>query len=467
MHTSTPPVAAGPPRATPLAFAALLMGMLMAQLDTNIVVAALPAISADLQAGGAIAAITAVYLLAVTVSTPIHGKLGDLLGRRTVFNGTLIAFAAGSLACALAPSMPVLIAARAIQGIGGGGLVVTAISALAQMFTREELVRRQGHLTGVFALSSLAGPPLGGLLAAGPGWRWIFLVNLPLCAAAAALSQRGLPGRPQDRNRSSFDTRGAALITVIGGSVVTLGSMQSLARNPWGTAAVLAAVAVCALLFAKTERRAAEPLIPPALFGDRAVARSIASTGLAGIALFGTFAFIPLAIKEGTGAGSGETGLLLLALTTGQLAATTMFSILARRYPALWRWGRIALVLGIAGMAALAVLPALHDAPRLVSIPLAIAGMALAGSALGLSMQAYTLIAQGRAQPHQIGSTMGALTFARQLGGSLGAAVFGWLLLTASGTRTGVIIALAAAAICLAAALAAAPRAKDDSATRA
>ncbi|RSM98106.1 hypothetical protein DMB42_44645 [Nonomuraea sp. WAC 01424] len=108
-------------------------------------------------------------------------------------SGTLLAFAAGSLACALAPSMPVLIAARAVQGVGGGGLVVTAISALAQMFTREELVRRQGHLTGVFALSSPARPRLGGLLAAGPGWRWIFLVNLPLCAAAAPCRCGGCP----------------------------------------------------------------------------------------------------------------------------------------------------------------------------------------------------------------------------------------------------------------------------------
>ncbi|WP_260478313.1 hypothetical protein [Nonomuraea sp. WAC 01424] len=167
-----------------------------------------------------------------------------------------------------------------------------------------------------------------------------------------ALSLRGLPGRAQDRGPGSFDTRGAVLVTVIGGSVVALGSVQSLARNPWGTAVVLAVVAVCALLFVRAERRAAEPLIPPALFRDRAVSRSIASTALTGVALFGTFAFIPLAIQEGTGAGSDETGLLLLALTTGQPAATTTFSV----------------------------------------------------------------IAQGRARPDLIGSTMGALTFARQLG---------------------------------------------------
>ncbi|MEV0143749.1 MULTISPECIES: MFS transporter [unclassified Nonomuraea] len=466
MHTSTRTVTARPSRGTRLAFAALLLGMLMAQLDTTIVVAALPSITSDLEAGSAVAGVTAVYLLTVTVSTPVHGRLGDLLGRRALFRGTLALFALGSLGCALAPSMPMLVAARAVQGIGGGGLVVTAISALAQLFAREEMVRRQGYLTGVLALSALAGPPLGGLLAAGPGWRWIFLVNLPLCAAAALLSP-GVPGKPRHQAGVTFDRTGTLLITAGGSGVVALGASESLAHNAPGAAAVLVAVAGCAGAFLRVERRAAAPLIPPSLFRDRGVARSIASTGLAGIALFGTFPFIPLAVQEGTGADSGTTGLLLLALTGGQLAATITFSVLARRRPAMPRWGYLALAMGAAGMTALAVLPALHGAPRPLGLVVATAGMALAGAALGLSMQAYTLIAQGRARPDQIGATMGTLTFARQLGGSLGTAVFGWLLLTAPAERTGLIIALAAAAACLVAALLVAPRPTDDLAGRA
>ncbi len=449
-------------RAIGQAFAALLLGMLMAQLDTTVVVAALPSVATGMAAGGAIAGVTAAYLLTVTVSTPVSGTLGDLLGRRTVFNAALAVFAAGSLACALAPSMPALVAARAVQGVGGGGLVVTAISALAQMFTREELIRRQGHLTGVFALSALAGPPLGGLLAAGPGWRWIFLVNLPLCAIAALLAQRGLPRGPKPRARASFDIRGALLITVVGGGVVALGAVGPLARDLPATAAVLAVTAAGTWLFIRVARRATAPLIPLSLFQDRAVARSVISTGLSGIALFGTFTFIPLAVQQGTGAGSGQTGVLLLALTGGQLAATTAFSVLARRFPGLPRWGRLALVMGIAGMTALACLPALHDLPRAGSVAVAIAGMALAGAALGLSMQAYTLIAQGRARPDQIGATMGTLTFARQLGGSFGTAAFGWVLLSAADPRGGVTVALATAAACLAAAFVVAPRTKDD-----
>jgi nitrate/nitrite transporter NarK len=160
--------------------------------------------------------------------------------------------------------------------------------------------------------------------------------------------------------------------------------------------------------------------------------------------------------------GTGATGTLLLALTGGQLAATAAFAVPARRHPDLPRWGRLALAMGIAGMAALACLPALHDAPRVLGVAVAVAGMALSGGALGLSMQVYTLIAQGRARPDRIGATMGALGFARQLGGSLGAAAFGWVVLTAPGIRTGITIALATATACLVAALAAAPRRGDD-----
>ncbi|MGC5015943.1 MFS transporter [Streptosporangium sp. DT93] len=244
MHTSSAVGTAVPSRAARLAFAALLAGMFMAQLDGNVVVAALPAMAADLRSGGAIAAVTAVYLLTVTVSTPVHGKLGDLLGRRAVFHGALLAFAAGSLACALAPSLPALIAARAVQGVGGGGLAVTAISALAQMFTREELIRRQGYLIGVMALSSLAGPPLGGLLAAGPGWRWIFTVNLPLCAVAALLALRGLPRRPPERARTPFDLAGALLVAAVGGGTVALGpSRPGHGRRRYGGTGPAALVA--------------------------------------------------------------------------------------------------------------------------------------------------------------------------------------------------------------------------------
>jgi MFS family permease len=171
----------------------------------------------------AVAGVTAAYLLTVTVSTPVHAKLGDLLGRRPVFVIALAVFGLASLACASARSTPVLIATRALQGVGGGGLVVTAISALGEMFDRKELIRRQVWLTGVTAVSSLAGLPVGGFLAAGPGWRWVFLVNPPLCAIALVLAARGQPRRHRPGALAGFDTLGAVLIAVTGGGIVALG----------------------------------------------------------------------------------------------------------------------------------------------------------------------------------------------------------------------------------------------------
>ncbi|GAA4385211.1 MFS transporter [Tsukamurella soli] len=432
----------------------------MAQLDTNIVVAALPSIGRELGAPAAVAWVTAGYLLTVTVSTPIHAKLGDLLGRRFVFVLSLAVFGIGSLACASAPSMPALIAARALQGIGGGGLVVTAISALGEMFDRDELIRRQIWLTSVTAISALAGPPVGGLLAAGPGWRWIFLVNPPVCIVALVLAARGLPRRHQTGALAAFDTLGAILIAMVGGGIVALGSSHALATSPLWAPLIAVGVLAAIIAFVHTERRARSPLIPPSLFTVPTLARSITVTGLTGIALFGTFTFIPLAIQAGTGADGGRIGTLLLALTLGQHAVTTTFAVLARRHPQLTVWGRLGLVLGTVGLSLIAAVPVLPTHASPLPTVLAIIGMALAGAALGLSMQAYTLLAQTTAPHDSFGAAMGTLTFARQLGGSLGTAAFGWLLLTIPDRDRALTVVLAAAAIIIAAAIPYAPRRK-------
>lgn len=447
---------------TRVGFCALVLGMLVAQLDTTIVVAALPTIGVELGARDAVAGVTAAYLLAVTVSTPVHGKLGDLLGRRPVFLAAVALFAVGSLACALAPTLPALIAARSVQGLGGGGLIVTAVAALGQMFSREELVRRQIWLTGATAVSALAGPPLGGLLAGGPGWPVIFLVNLPICAFAVILGLNGVPTRPSGAvdgvGMRDFDWAGAALLAIGGTAVVALGSLPSLANDELWTPMLALTAVCCAARFRSVERRAAHPLIPPNLFAVPALARSIAVTGLAGAALFGTFTFIPLAISAGTDASSGQIGVLLLALTGGQLVISTMFSVLARRYSRIVPWGRLALYLGTAGLLLIAAVPQLETAATLV----AVLGMALAGASLGLSMQAFTLLGQTSAPLESFGAAMGTLTFARQLGGSIGAASFGWLLLLITDLRVGLSVVLVAAAGCLVLALLVAPHAADE-----
>ncbi|WP_432848401.1 MFS transporter [Amycolatopsis sp. CA-161197] len=424
------------------AFAALVLGMLMASLDTSVVVAVLPSIGADLGDPGSVGGVTAAYLLAVAVATPVHGSLGDRWGRRRMFVGSVTTFAVGSVGCALAPDLAVLIGFRAVQGLGGGGLIVAAVAAMAELFDRDELVRRQGWLTAVFAVSSIGGAPLGGLLAAVAGWWSIFLINLPICVVSLFLGARSVPGtRPAGRIR--FDWAGAVLVAVAGGCVVMLGSGGS------GEAPVLVAVALVATVaFVQVERRATAPLVPPRLFADAGLARSVAVTFLTGVALFGSFTYVPLALGD---ARPVATGLLLLPMSVGQVLATTGFAVLARRWPKVTAWGRFGLVLGVAGLLATAALPLL-DPARVVGV----VGLACSGAALGLSMQAYTLLAQSWAPKDILGAGMATLTFARQIGGCLGITVFGLLTLPA------VFLAAAAAMVV---AVVIAPRGADERAS--
>lgn len=440
------------------AFAAPLLGMLMAALDTNVVVAALPSIGADLGNPATVGGVTAAYLLAVAVATPVHGSLGDRWGRRRMFVGSVTVFGVASLGCALAPDLTALIGLRAVQGLGGSGLIVAAVSAMAELFDRAEMVRRQGWLTAVFAVASIGGAPLGGLLAASSaGWPSIFLVNLPVSVLALVLGIRSVPGKREQAERRGFDVLGAVLVALVGGSIVALGSSDELARDPIA-APVLAAVALAGTVaFVRVERRAAAPLIPPRLFADPGVARAVVVTLLTGVALFGSFTYVPLAISS-TGENPAATGLLLLPMSIGQVAVTSGFAILARRWPRVTAWGRLGLALGVVGMLCTASISLAPAGLRTLAV---VIGLACNGAALGLSMQAYTLLAQSMVPKEVLGTGMAALTFARQIGGSLGIAVFGWITLVAdSGAALPIVFLLAAVALLAGTILA--PRAAHD-----
>ncbi|MFI5588365.1 MFS transporter [Amycolatopsis sp. NPDC051758] len=421
-----------------LAFAGLLLGMAMAQLDGLIVTAALPSIGADLHARTGLVAVTAAGLLTLTVATPLHGRLGDLYGRRTSFAGSVLVFAAASAWCAAAPDVGSLIAARALQGLGGSGLIVTAMSALGELFERDELLRRQGWQTAVFAAATLGGPPLGGLLAAGPGWRWIFLVNLPLCVPALVLGLRGLPAKPRPA-KAKFDVGSSVLLTVAGSAVVALGTVDALAMSPLWTPILVGTAAAAGILFVRRQRRTPSPLISPKVFADAVLARAVVVNGLAGAALYGTFTYV--ALVAALGAGAAGTGLLLVAMTAGQLALSVSFAALARKRPDMTAWGRLGCALGVAGLAAIAVAA---GGLRWLLVP----GLFAIGAAFTVCTSAYTVLGQTRAKRELMGVTMGSLTFARQAGGLAGAAVFGWLALATTGGlgAAGLTVVFAAAA---------------------
>ncbi|WP_222854129.1 MFS transporter [Fodinicola acaciae] len=432
-----------------LTFAAALLGLLMAQLDGAVVIAALPTIQHELHGAG-VAGVTAVYGLAVTVATPMHGRLGDMFGRRLMFPLAIAVFAIGSIGCAVAPGLAWLIVARAVQGLGGSGLIVGAVSVLTELFDREVLLRRQGWLTAVSAVAFVAGPPVGGVIAGQLGWRWIFGLNLPICLVALVIGFAGLPGRDTGLPRGRFDVPGALLVTLGGASLVTLGSGENLGW--WSLPLVLVAV-VAAVTLVRVERRSQSPLVSPRLFQISALARTITTTGLSGATLFGTFTFMSLAIVATTGGGPTETGLLLVAMTAGQLVPTVFFSVLAKKFPNLPLWGRAALAAGVAGMALVAL------AILLPSVALLVCGLVLSGAALGLSMQVYTLITQSSAPKDAIGAAVATLTFSRQIGNVVGIAVFGWILALLPSGGLVAIFALAAAVTLVA--LLAAPSSAD------
>ncbi|WP_103348146.1 MFS transporter [Amycolatopsis sp. CA-128772] len=423
-----------------LAYAGLLLGMAVAQLDGLVLTAALPSIGADLHARTGLVAVTAAGLLTLTVATPLHGRLGDLHGRRVSFAASVLVFAAASAWCAAAPDLGSLVAARALQGLGGSGLIVTAMSALGELFDRDELLRRQGWQTAVFAAATLGGPPLGGLLAAGPGWRWIFLINLPLCGPALVLGLRGLPAKPR-RSREKFDVPGSALLTVAGAAVVTLGTVDALARSPLWTPLLGGTAVVAGFLFVRRQRRTPNPLISPKVFADAVLKRAVVVNGLAGAALYGTFTYV--ALVAALGAGAAGTGVLLVAMTAGQLALSTSFAALARRHPDMTAWGRSGCLLGTAGLATIAVAAVLGGSPWLLG-----PGLFAIGAAFAAGTSAYTVLGQTRADRALLGVTLGSLTFARQAGGLAGAAVFGWLALATTGelAAPGLAVVFAAAA---------------------
>lgn len=438
-------------------FAAAVLAMFMAQLDGMAVAAALPALATDLGADltgdglGGIAGVTAAYLVTVTVTTPLHGRLGDRYGRRAALLASIGVFALGSVACAIAPTLPLLVLARALQGVGAGGLIVGATSAMGELYAKAELLTRQGWLTAVSAVSLLGGPLVGGLLADGPGWQWIFVLNLPVGALACALGWIGLPN-VRHGGGGALDWPGSALIALGGGGLVVLGS--SPAADPVWTVVLAGVACACAVALVPVERRAAAPLLAPAVFADPGLRRSILAMVGVGLGIYGTMGFVPLLVADVTGQGGAGIGAFLVVMNVGSLAVGVSFAVLARRWSRMVPWGRLGLLLGAAGLALLAAAPALGPAAL-------VAGLACYGIAFSLVTSAFTVLAQTRATPATMGTTMGALLFVRQAGGALATAAYGWLATAAAGGSALVTI-FVAATVLVVGGLAAAPRRADE-----
>ncbi len=407
-------------RALTTVFGALMLGMLLAALDQTIVSTALPTIVGDLGGLNHLSWVVTSYLLASTASTPLYGKLGDMYGRKPVFMAAILIFLGGSMLAGLSQSMAELIAFRALQGAGAGGLMVGAQAIIADIVAPRERGRYMGLIGSVFALASVAGPLLGGFFVDNLSWRWVFYVNMPVGALAVAVVALKLH-LPVVRNRHAIDYRGAALLTG-GVSALVLLMTWGGAEYPWGSPEVLGLGVLSAVLlgaFAWQERRAIEPIIPLSLFRSAIFRVSSAMGFVIGLAMFGAIIFIPLYLQLVYGASATSSGLRMLPLMVGLLAA----SIWSGR--TISRIGRYR-PFPIAGTAILVV--GMYLLSRLtVSTPpwVASAYMLVVGVGIGLVMQVLILCVQNDARPEDVGVATSTATFFRSVGGSVGVAVFG------------------------------------------
>jgi EmrB/QacA subfamily drug resistance transporter len=406
-------------------FAALMLGMFLAALDQTIVSTALPTIVGDLGGLNHLSWVVTAYLLAATISTPLYGKLGDMIGRKPVFLAAILIFLAGSMLAGLSQTMGELIAFRAVQGVGAGGLMVSAQAIIADIVPPRERGRYMGLIGAVFAVASVAGPLLGGFLVDGLSWRWVFYVNLPVGAVAVAIVLTRLHlHTPPIRHR--IDYLGAALLSGAVGSLILLTTWGG-SEYAWGSPTIVGlgiAGAVLVAAFLWWETRAAEPILPLGLFRSSVFSVASAMGFTIGMAMFGAIVFIPLYLQLVYGASPTSSGLRLLPLMAGLLvAAIASGRIISRigRYKAFPIAGTAILVGGMYLLSRLGV----GTAPWLASVYMLVVGVGI-----GLVMQVLVLVVQNDVRPQEIGVATSTATFFRSLGGSFGVAIFGTIFAT-------------------------------------
>ncbi|MGW4320880.1 MFS transporter [Streptomyces sp. NPDC004684] len=410
------------PRRVRLVFVGLMLALLLAALDQMIVATALPKVVGELHGLDKMSWAITAYLLTATVGLPVYGKLGDLIGRKGVFQFAILVFVIGSALAGRAQTMDQMIAFRAVQGIGAGGLMIGVQAIIADIVPPRQRGRFMGLIGAAFGLASVAGPLLGGYFTDHLSWRWCFYVNVPFGLITLAVVTAVLK-LPRPRVRARFDVLGALLLAAASTCLVLLTSWGGTeyawnSRVIWGLGAGAAAAAV---LFVVAEHFAAEPLIPLRLFRD-SVFNVSALVGLViGVALFGAASYLPTFLQMVDGASATESGLLMLPMMGGIVGASIVSGQLIshtgryRLYPLLGG------ALSAVGMWLLSRLET--DTPRLhYSL-----WMAVLGAGIGLVMPVLVLAVQNSVRPADLGTATSANNYFRQIGGSVGAAVFGTL----------------------------------------
>jgi EmrB/QacA subfamily drug resistance transporter len=406
------------------AMSGLLLGMFVAILSSTVVSTSLPVIVSDL--GGSQAAYTWVVtstLLALTVSTPVWGKLSDLFDRKLLIQTGLVIYVAGSMLAGFAQSTAWLIACRVIQGIGVGGLTALVQVVLSDLVSPRERGRYSGYLGAVFGVGTVAGPLIGGVITDGLGWRWCFYVGVPFAIAAFVVLQRTLD-LPRRRREVSMDYAGIVLIAAGVSSLLIWVSLagQQYDWLSWQTA-VLVSLGVALIAGAVlNERRVKEPLVPLRLFGERTIVLAVIASVAVGIAMFGTTVFLSQYMQIARGYSPTASGLLTIPMVVGLFLASTIIGRIVSRTG---RYKRYMVAGAISLTAGLALMGTLDETTNLVELG---AFMVLVGAGMGSMMQNLVLVTQNTVAQRDIGAGSSLIAFFRSLGGAIGVSALGAIL---------------------------------------
>ena len=416
----------------------IMSGMFLAALDQSIVGVALPRITSDLGGLEHLAWVVTAYLLASTATTPLWGKISDLYGRKKIFQIAIIIFLIGSVLCGAAQNMPQLIIFRAIQGIGGGGLMSIALAIIGDVIPPRERGKYQGYFGAVFGVSSVAGPLLGGYLTDAISWRWIFYVNVPIGIAALIITSAALK-MPVIRRNHKIDYMGASLVVA---AVSSLLLYLNWAGEHYGwtdprALSLLIASAALTVLFVFVENRAEEPIIPMRLFRNQIFSVGNAFGFLSGLAMFGGIIFLPLYFQGVMGMSATRSGLAMIPMVAGILSMSITSGLLVTRT------GRYK-IFPILGSALIIVALLLLSTLKVDTPYWQIAFYAFFfGLGLGFTMQTVMVAVQNAVPFRDMGVATSSLTFTRSLGGAIGTAVFGAILNTRLATHLADTVAAA------------------------
>ncbi|MER6623729.1 MULTISPECIES: MDR family MFS transporter [unclassified Streptomyces] len=399
---------------------ALLLGLLLAALDQTIVATALPTIVSELGGLEHLSWVVTAYLLASTAATPLWGKLGDQYGRKRLFQVAIVIFLVGSALCGAAQDMPQLIAFRALQGLGGGGLIVLSMAIVGDLVPPRERGRYQGLFGAVFGTTSVLGPLLGGLFTQHLSWRWVFYINLPVGIVALAVIATVLH-IPRRRTKHVIDYLGTFLIASVATCLVLVASLGGTTWE-WASPQITGLAVLGALLavaFVAVERRAAEPVLPLKLFRVRTFTLSAVISFIIGFAMFGAMTYLPTFLQVVHGITPTMSGVHMLPMVAGMLLSSTGSGQIVSRTG---RWK----VFPIAGTAVTTLgLLLLHRLDTGSSTAEMSAYFFVLGFGLGLVMQVLVLIVQNAVPYEDLGVATSGATFFRSIGASFGVAIFG------------------------------------------